>query len=135
MSPFQVMEHETGPETDSPPILEVTIDPRCIPDKLLPAVIEFAVVVQIMHTHLEAISHQFRPQFRPNNIVAFRNQIERGTETQLLFELRQSQAFGLSRRTFDIMGEHEGKFLAVRPAGPAVRQPACGFVDRPDILP
>jgi hypothetical protein len=55
-------------------------------------------------------------------------------EAKLLLQLHQSPAFGNAVRPFDIMGEHESKFLAVGPAWPASGRLPRSFVNGPDIL-
>ncbi len=69
-----------------------------------------------------------------DGVIAFGNEVECGAKTEFLFQLHQLLAFGQTGGAFDIMGEHEGEFLAVRPSRPAFRRLGDGVVDGPDIL-
>ena len=96
--------------------------------------IKLAVVMEVVHAHFETVLRQFFALFTRNRVVAFGNKIERGTEAEFLFQLHQLRAFRQPIRSFNVVGEHESEFLAIRPAGPAGGRMSRGFIDGPDIL-
>ena len=85
-----------------------------------------------MEPHLKALLLKVKPEFgeRP---VLLGDEVERRPEPEALLKLHELQAFVLAFGSLHIMGQDQGKFLALGPAGPALGRFAGPLVDRPDV--
>ena len=61
--PIKIVQHESRPKTNGAPFLEVAVDFFRVRGKILASAVKFAVVPQIMHPDLEAVSRQLVAQF------------------------------------------------------------------------
>src|SRR5664280_892978 len=86
-----------------------------------------------MHAHLETALREPGAQIRRHNVGTLGDEVEGGAEPQLHLELRELAALLQSLGSLDIVGQHEGELLALRPAGPTLGRTGGRFVDRPDV--
>ena len=88
--------------------------------------------MQAMDADFKSTIRQVLAQCCRNRIIP-RNETERRPETETFFDLRQLITFIETFGCFHIVGQDEGEFLPIRPAGPSFRGFAGIMIDRPDL--
>ena len=134
MQPAQVVEHEAGAETGRIPVLEVTIDVFGVLPELFPVPVEAAVMLEVMHAHLEAFGGQFRAQSGSDPVAALGDEVEGGTEAEGFFNRHQLAAFAETGLAFHVMRQHQREFFFLRPAAPVFGRAFRTRRDGPDVL-
>ena len=109
------------------------IDPPRLGGKASSRLIEFAVVVEIVNADLEASIEEPLAERRGHHVVAFRNEVEGGTETVSHFHFGQCAHLVHSDLALDVVGQDEGEAFAIRPSRPVVGGVTGGFIDRPYV--
>ena len=79
------------------------------------------VVIQIMDAHLESTIHKPGAESSGHGVRTFGDEIERRTKPKLHLQLSKFLNAVQSTLALDIVREHKGELLSVRPTGPAFR--------------
>src|ERR1017187_8794616 len=111
----------------------MAVDVRRIPTEFTLGKKKFAVVIEIVNRHLESVVHQSLPELSRGGIFALRYEVEGGTKPEPFFQIHQLAAFLKASPALDIMGQHQGKLLASRPAGPVLGRRLGTSHDGPDV--
>src|SRR5689334_10929676 len=87
-----------------------------------------------MNANLEPGRGQFVPELLCAGVFAFRNEVERGSETESLFHFVEWPDPVTTGPPLDIMREDQREFFAIRPTWPAFRRNSCALFDWPYAL-
>ena len=98
------------------------VDPRGLAQEPPSGLEKLSVVLEIMDADLESVVRKPTNERRRDRIGALGDEVERGPESHLHFELRELAALGQALRALDVMGEHNCEFLAFRPSRPPFRR-------------
>src|SRR4030067_996011 len=90
-------------------------------------------MIQIVYTDLKPLIHKITSKMRLN-FITFRDKIEGRSETERLFQARQSVTPFRPPRRVHIVCEDESEPFPLRPSRPPCRRCPGTFVDRPDVL-
>ncbi|SPE59343.1 hypothetical protein SBV1_3130016 [Verrucomicrobia bacterium] len=134
MQPVQVVQHEPGAEAGRSPILEVAVDAGGFFAEAVAALVELAVVAQVVDADFEAVARELGAQFRRNDVLAFRNEVEGGAEAEAFFQLHELAASGEAHGAFDVVRDDEREAFAAGPARPVGRGRLRPGQDRPDVF-
>ncbi len=89
--------------------------------------------MQIMNTHLKTVPGQFIPEFLRHSVFTFGDEVETRTKAQARLKFHQLPAFIHPALPLHVMREHQGKFLAVRPARPTLWWTLRSGQNRPNL--
>jgi hypothetical protein len=132
MQPLQIVVHKTGAETYGIPIMQIAVDFVRTFMELPARSVELSVMMEVVNTDFEAATDQFSPQSGWNRILSFGNEVEGGSEAEGFFEIGQFKATVEAAGAFDVVGEDDGEFFAIRPSWPILWGDLAAWLYRPD---
>src|SRR6266542_1035899 len=77
---------------------------------------------QIVHANFKSVGPQPFAELLWSRILAFRNEVERGSKAKFTFQFHQLAAARQPFLSLDIVGQHDGKLLSIRPSRPSFRR-------------
>ena len=76
MEPIQIVQHESGTESDRSPFVEVMVDMGRFATEFTPRREKMAVVVKIVHPNFESVFDQLISKVARNAVTSFRHEVE-----------------------------------------------------------
>ena len=86
--------------------------------------IELSIMLQVVHTNLEAVADQLIDKFFGDLVRTFWDEVERGSKTQVHFHLGELSNAVEAHLRFYVMGKNQGELLTLGPPDPAFRSAA-----------
>ncbi len=82
MKPVEVVKHESGPEANRIPMLQVMIDVSSFFGEIVRALEKFAIVVKVMNPNFKAVAGELVAQQPGGRVTTLRYKAEAGAETK-----------------------------------------------------
>jgi hypothetical protein len=133
VQPIEITQHESRSESRRSPLARVAVDSHGAALELATREKETAIMFKVVYANLESTGCEFLPEFGWNPVTSFRDKIEGGAESKILFQLHQRAAPAQARFALDIVRKNQRKLFAPGPPWPVFRRMLRSRHNRPYV--